>query len=244
MSDRESSMTSARSNIEWRAYGALDYGVSHDFAHGIREWHELKEVLKQYHFTQFETCLEIGCGAGRLTNALAGDFQKVYAIDVSPDRIRQVSEVPNASRVYPLLIDHPTLPVESSSVDLCISTHVFQHISQASVVHKYLEETFRVLCPGGCILIHLPVVGAHGFRGTLASVARRRTKALVKSMIFVVIRPLITIGVKGLLKMDHYTIFDYTEVYRQLQKIGFADIEMRFLARDRIHSYVFARKPA
>src|SRR5580698_8517847 len=33
--------------------------------------------------------LEIGCGAGRVTRALAGFFGEVYAVDISPNMVRQ-----------------------------------------------------------------------------------------------------------------------------------------------------------
>ena len=32
------------SNIEWRTLGELDLGVSHDLAHGIADWRDLKEI--------------------------------------------------------------------------------------------------------------------------------------------------------------------------------------------------------
>src|SRR5205085_7399510 len=44
--------------------------------------------------------LEIGCGAGRVTRAFAGFFGEVYAVDISPEMVRQaqqaVSACPNA----------------------------------------------------------------------------------------------------------------------------------------------------
>src|SRR6185369_12983640 len=33
--------------------------------------------------------LEIGCGAGRITRALAGSFGEVYAVDISAEMVRQ-----------------------------------------------------------------------------------------------------------------------------------------------------------
>src|SRR5215831_987028 len=42
--------------------------------------------------------LEIGCGAGRVTRALAGLFGKVYAVDISGEMVRQARE---ALRGYP-----------------------------------------------------------------------------------------------------------------------------------------------
>src|SRR5262247_3533470 len=47
--------------------------------------------------------LEIGCGAGRVTRALAGFFGEVYAVDISEEMVRQarqaVAEFPGA-RVF------------------------------------------------------------------------------------------------------------------------------------------------
>ncbi|HMC58797.1 MAG TPA: methyltransferase domain-containing protein, partial [Candidatus Solibacter sp.] len=44
--------------------------------------------------------LEIGCGAGRVTRALAGFFGQVYAVDISREMVRQAKEAvagfPNA----------------------------------------------------------------------------------------------------------------------------------------------------
>ena len=36
--------------------------------------------------------LEIGCGAGRVTRAFAGYFGEVYAVDISPEMVRQARE--------------------------------------------------------------------------------------------------------------------------------------------------------
>lgn len=236
------------SNIEWRVYGHLDFGVSHDLDHGIAEWRELKGVLCQYGITRFGTCVEVGCGAGRLTNALAQDFQATWALDVSPERILQVSRVPNAARIHPILVDKPVIPLQDNTVDLCTSTHVFQHISDMTIVNAYLQEMFRVLAPGGCILIHVPVVGAHGFSGRLSQIVRRRAKELAKDLALPLFRVLIAAGISSLPKIGKiglakYRVFEYGEIYRCLKDLGFSPIEMRFLARAGIHSYIFARKP-
>jgi ubiquinone/menaquinone biosynthesis C-methylase UbiE len=187
--------------------------------------------------------VEVGCGAGRLTNALAQDFQTIWALDVSPDRILQISRVPNAARIHPILVDKPVIPVQDNTVDLCTSTHVFQHISDVTVVNAYLQEMFRVLTPGGCILIHVPVVGAHALSGRLSQIVRRRAKELAKDLALPLFRVLMAAGISGLPRIDKYRVFEYEEIYRCLKYLGFSPIEMRFLARAGIHSYIFARKP-
>jgi SAM-dependent methyltransferase len=232
------------SNIEWCEYGKVDYGVSHDLGHGIAEWRELLEVLRSHGINPAGTCVEIGCGAGRLTNAIAADFGTVHACDVSHDRIQQVRKVPNGEKITPHLLIGPTLPLSNNSADLCISTHVFQHIADLSVVHAYFAELYRVLCPGGCILIHMPFVGAHGISGKLHSVAIRRLKEIVKRPLLAITRMLMVRGWRGLpWKIDHYTVFEYPETHCRLKQLGFWPIELRLLSRGGIHSYVFASKP-
>jgi SAM-dependent methyltransferase len=231
------------SNIEWCEYGKLDYGVSHDLTHGIEEWRELREVLHGYGISPAGTCVEIGCGAGRLTNAVAADFEIVHACDVSDDRLRQVRKVPNGEKIIPHLLTGATLPLGNDSADLCISTHVFQHITDLSVVRTYFAELYRVLCPGGCILIHMPFVGAHGISGKLHAVAIRRLKETTKRLVLALTRMLIVCGWRRLpWKIDHYTVFEYREVHTHLKQLGFWPIELRLLSRDGIHSYVFATK--
>ncbi len=230
------------SNIEWRTLGELDLGVSHDLAHGIAEWRDLKKILRQYGATRFGTCVEVGCGAGRLTSALAQDFQEIDALDVSPQRIAQVSGVPGAARIHPFLIDKPVIPVADNSADLCISTHVLQHVSDIKVVRAYFREMFRVLRPGGYIVVHVPVIGAHGFSGTLPKVTVRRLKEIARHFALLFLRPLMAIGVRSFPYISEYHIFEYGEIHEYLKRVGFWPIEMRFLSREGIHSYIFARK--
>jgi ubiquinone/menaquinone biosynthesis C-methylase UbiE len=194
------------SNIEWCEYGKLDYGVSHDLVHGIAEWREIRDVLRSCGIRPAGTCVEIGCGAGRLTSAIAADFEIVHACDVSYDRIQQVRKVPHAEKITPHLLTGPILPLCDGSADLCVSTHVFQHITDFSVVDAYFAELYRVLCPGGYILIHMPFVGAHGISGNLHAVAIRRVKEIIKRLVLALTRMLIVWGWHRLpWKIDHYT---------------------------------------
>src|SRR5579863_2725196 len=45
----------------------------------------------QGHDPKQMTVLEIGCGAGRVTRALAGVFGQVYGVDISGEMVRQAS---------------------------------------------------------------------------------------------------------------------------------------------------------
>ena len=84
-----------------------------------------------------------------MTNAVAADFEIVHACDVSDDRLQQVRKVPNGEKIIPHLLTGPTLPLGDDSADLCISTHVFQHITDLSVVRTYSRSCIVSFAPEG-----------------------------------------------------------------------------------------------
>jgi SAM-dependent methyltransferase len=94
--------------------------------------------------------LEIGCGAGRITRALANLFGEVHAVDISGEMIALAREAlrehPNA-RVYQNNgIDLSPLPAEP--FDFAFSLYVFQHIPSYEIIESYIAEVRRVLRPG------------------------------------------------------------------------------------------------
>ena len=117
--------------------------------------------------------LEIGCGAGRMTRALAVFFGEVYAVDISPEMVRQarltVVEFPNAhvvrnngkdlSAIRPRWRDcfgwGPRL-----KFDFAFSSMVFQHIPSREIIENYVREVHRLLRPGA--LFKFQVQGCPG----------------------------------------------------------------------------------
>jgi len=94
--------------------------------------------------------LEIGCGAGRVTRALANLFGEVHAVDVSGEMIARASSalaaLPHA-RVYQNNgMDLAIVPGEN--FDFAFSTIVFQHIPSRDVIENYVSEVSRLLRPG------------------------------------------------------------------------------------------------
>lgn len=233
----------SRSDIEWQVYGELNYGASHDLAEGIEEWSLLKSHLQHFGLNRMSTCVELGCGAGRLTAALARDFDEVHALDVSPDRIKQGSKMPNSGKVSFHLLREPLIPLADGQCDLCISTHVLQHIADRHVIETYLQEMHRVLSSGGYMLIHVPVIGAHGMTGNVGEVALRRGKEIVKDIVLAITRLLMRAGFHHLpWKIDQYHVFSFVQMDSLLRRIGFTKVELRILPRAGGHAYVFARR--
>ncbi|HXK01162.1 MAG TPA: class I SAM-dependent methyltransferase [Verrucomicrobiae bacterium] len=94
--------------------------------------------------------LEIGCGAGRLTRALAAIFGEVHGVDVSPEMIElarqklagtnNVCLYANSGADLAVLPDRP--------FHFAFSYIVFQHIPEKAIVESYLRDAHRVLVPG------------------------------------------------------------------------------------------------
>lgn len=95
--------------------------------------------------------LEIGCGAGRVTRALARLFGEVHGVDVSGEMIRQaklaLQDLPNAFVYQNNGQDLAVVP--PLQFDFAFSSIVFQHIPSREIIENYVREVQRLLRPGG-----------------------------------------------------------------------------------------------
>lgn len=96
--------------------------------------------------------LEIGCGAGRVTRALARLFGEVHAVDVSGEmitRARQALAAESNAFVYQNNgMDLSVIPPRQEGYDFAFSSIVFQHIPSREVIENYVREVARLLRPG------------------------------------------------------------------------------------------------
>jgi len=94
--------------------------------------------------------LEIGCGAGRVTRALAKLFGEVHAVDVSGEMIHQarlaLGGQPNAHVYQNNGQDLEVVP--DLEFDFAFSSIVFQHIPSRDIIENYVREVHRLLRPG------------------------------------------------------------------------------------------------
>lgn len=121
--------------------------------------------------------LEIGCGAGRVTRALARHFGEVHAVDISGEMVRRAKEAvaayPNAHVYQNNGMDLSVVP--ANDFDFAFSTIVFQHIPSRAVIESYFREVHRLLRPGALFKVQVQGVTArrHPLRRLISEILRR-----------------------------------------------------------------------
>ena len=99
--------------------------------------------------------LEIGCGSGRITRALAETFGSVYAVDISGEMVAQarkgLADLPSVQVFQNNGMDLSVLNdlLSDGGIDFAFTYIVFQHIPSRAVIQNYVREVHRLLRPGG-----------------------------------------------------------------------------------------------
>jgi SAM-dependent methyltransferase len=113
------------------------------------------QSLQQYHLTG--RLLEVGCGSGFLVRAAIGKGWEVFGTEISPSCCSGLRPVLN-SRLFEGEL--PRSSFENNSFDVIVMMEVIEHLTDPL---SYLRTAFKLLRPGGCILLSTPNLrGASG----------------------------------------------------------------------------------
>jgi SAM-dependent methyltransferase len=99
--------------------------------------------------------LDFGCGVGRLTQALASRFARVFGVDISEtmvERAQRHNGFPDSCKY--ICSTSNTLPFGDEEFSFIYSSIALQHI-EPRYIEKYIAEFLRVLCPGGILVFQL-----------------------------------------------------------------------------------------
>jgi ubiquinone/menaquinone biosynthesis C-methylase UbiE len=106
------------------------------------------------------TCVEVGCGPGRMTAALAERFDRVLALDVSPLMLERARAAVTDPHVEFRAVSGDRLDgVADAIADVLVCYLVLQHLPSRRAVTQYFSEFGRVLASGGEAFVQLPVLG-------------------------------------------------------------------------------------
>jgi ubiquinone/menaquinone biosynthesis C-methylase UbiE len=148
----------ARENPYWYVSSAGPYegrNLAEFWASGSKIWNDLKSA-SGYAPKRTDAVVEIGCGVGRLTRAIAPEVGQVFAFDLSAEMLtiaRKSVEAANASfqqAKTPALAE-----IADNSIDAFVAYCVFQHLPDLEVLREYLKTAARVLKPGGTLVFSM-----------------------------------------------------------------------------------------
>ena len=106
-------------------------------------------LIQQYVELRSKRILDVGCGLGMYVSRFRDFSDDVYGVDVDPDKIERASSwLPNL-HVSPA----EELPFESECFDVILLNEVIEHVDDDRAT---MREAYRVLAPGGHIIIYAP----------------------------------------------------------------------------------------
>ena len=251
-----------KSNTEWQKWGERDplFAVSawpgkqrgepaawtdeEFYELGRSDWEDFYTHWQQYGVDR-RHCIEIGCGAGRITKQLAVCFQHVTALDVSEHQLAYAKTRLETANVNFVLTNGLDIPLDDGTCTGAFSSHVFQHFDSHQEAYDVLREVHRVLRAGGTLMVHLPI-----YHFPDMPVAR-----LFPPIISFVKRvgDLRAAANRRLLMKGHWTFvmrrlrFEKNQLISALRSIGFSAVEFRsFAVRSNgdYHEFAFATKRA
>lgn len=107
------------------------------------------ELMRQHAQLEGRRILDIGCGLGMYVRQFLQFSDRVYGVDVDPDKIEQGSRELANLQVAP----SEALPYPDGSFDVVLLHEVLEHVSDD---RQSVAEALRVLTSGGRLLIFVP----------------------------------------------------------------------------------------
>lgn len=143
--------------------GSLEgWGHTYDFFTGLvfggREAQIRSEAIERAGIRPGERVLEVGCGTGTLTLAAkraAGPDGEVFGVDVAEDMLETARKKSRRASL-PVTFERAgieDLPFPAESFDVILSSLMLHHVQGDELKRRGLAEVYRVLKPGGRLLI-------------------------------------------------------------------------------------------
>jgi len=101
------------------------------------------------------TGLDLGCGDGGNLVWLKNHLSELYGSDYNLLRLLRAAHIEGVTKLF--LADVTDYPVRDNSFDVIFFNHVLEHIQDDE---KALSEVYRILVPGGFVILGVPNEGA------------------------------------------------------------------------------------
>jgi len=103
-----------------------------------------------------KTILEIGYGGGRILAAAARSFRGAVGVDIHDEgeRVKEELAARGVRNIELFKCDGATWPCPDGSVDAVYTFIVLQHVEKIAIWKSCIQETVRVLKPGGVAMLY------------------------------------------------------------------------------------------
>jgi ubiquinone/menaquinone biosynthesis C-methylase UbiE/uncharacterized protein YbaR (Trm112 family) len=109
----------------------------------------IEEYVASYINDGSNTLLDVGAGRSWVARRFSRN-DVIVSLDISPVNIKKALQVVAEDNHYGIVADANRLPFPDQTFDYVISTEVIEHVDQPK---RFLESLFRVVKPGGKLLI-------------------------------------------------------------------------------------------
>ena len=116
---------------------------------------ELVAVVRSWAAVPGADVLDLGCGIGRVTLALADEAKSVLGVDVSAGMVAEAARrgAGQANVRFAVGNGRDLAGVADASIDLLIAADSFPYVVGAGLADAYVAEAARVLRPAGVMLV-------------------------------------------------------------------------------------------
>ena len=124
----------------------------------------VKDMLGRLDDVQGKSILELGCGKGMISVVLAGRGAQTTGIDIGPDLIVLAKELARINKVECdfQVSSVDSLPFPDESFDHVVGSAIMHHLPRQAV-QTSIAEAFRVLRPGGTLMLSEPIENSRIF---------------------------------------------------------------------------------
>lgn len=183
------------------------------------------------------SALDYGCGVGRLTLALASNFNRVTALDISPAMLKEVernSREMQVSNVDTGLADE-SLSAAGDEYDFAISYLVLQHIPEGRGI-EIMRSILRRLRPDGVAALHFVIARNCSITQRVIHRIRIYLPPLHYAINFLR-------GMRWNEPLMQANCYDLNRVMSMIHREGFADAILKFtVIGDHVGVFAYCRK--
>jgi ubiquinone/menaquinone biosynthesis C-methylase UbiE len=99
--------------------------------------------------------LDAGCGTGGAINYFSNFCKEIYGIDISRENIEKAKEKYKNKNLFFQVDNVEKISFDESTFDVVYSRWVIEHLKNPK---KFIDETYRILKPGGVLILWVPNV--------------------------------------------------------------------------------------